>query len=176
MSFLTLLARIFYSFAKVGIFGYGGGPSMMPLVQEEVVDVNHWMTDKEFVDALAMGNALPGPIATKISAYTGFKLAGLWGAAAAVIGMILPSLIAMLALTAFFFQVKDHPRAQATLKAVRPAVVALLALVVYEIYPESILSWDTALIALATFLALAILKIHPAIAIVAWSLFGFLVY
>ncbi len=176
MGFLMLLTRLFYSFAKVGIFGYGGGPSMIPLVQEEVVDVNHWMTDEEFVDALAMGNALPGPIATKMSAYTGFKLAGLWGALAAVIGIILPSLIAMLALTAFFLQFKDHPKMQATLKAVRPAVVALLVLVVYEIYPNSVVSWDTALIALATFLALAIFKIHPAIAIVAWSLFGFLVY
>lgn len=176
MSSLTLLARIFYSFAKVGIFGYGGGPSMMPLVQEEVVDVNHWMTHGEFVDALAMGNALPGPIATKISAYTGFKLAGLPGAAVALVGILLPSLIAMLALTALFLQVKDHRRAQATLKAVRPAVVALLALVVYQIWPESVLSWDTALIALVTFLALAIFKIHPAMAIVAWGIFGFFVY
>lgn len=176
MSSLALLVRIFYSFAKVGIFGYGGGPSMMPLVQEEVVDVNHWMTDEEFVDALAMGNALPGPIASKISAYTGFKLAGLPGAAAGLIGILLPSLIAMLALTALFLQIKDSPRVQATLKAVRPAVVALLALVVYQIYPKSVVSWDTALIALVTFFALAILKIHPAIAIIAWAAFGFFFY
>ena len=57
------LWQLFVAFAKVGTFGYGGGPSMIPLVQEEVVNVHHWMDNQEFVDALAMGNALPGPIA-----------------------------------------------------------------------------------------------------------------
>ncbi|MDA0747053.1 MAG: chromate transporter, partial [bacterium] len=58
------LLDIFVSFTKVGVFAYGGGPSMIPLVQEEVVDVHGWMTIEEFADALAMGYALPGPIAT----------------------------------------------------------------------------------------------------------------
>ena len=69
------LLRLFISFTKVGVFAYGGGPSMIPLVQEEVVDVNGWMTIEEFTDALAMGYALPGPIATKMAAYIGYKVA-----------------------------------------------------------------------------------------------------
>jgi len=81
-----LLLRIFIAFAKVGLFGYGGGPSMIPLMQEEVVDAHHWLSTEEFVDALAMGNALPGPIATKMSLYVGYKLAGMPGALAGVQG------------------------------------------------------------------------------------------
>lgn len=173
---MRLLLEIFYSFAKVGIFGYGGGPSMMPLVKEEVVDVHGWMTIEEFTDALAMGYALPGSIATKMSAYTGFKLAGIPGAVAGLLGMVLPSLIAMLTLAALFFRFKDLPQVQAILKAVRPAVVALLALVVYDIFPRSVASWDTGLIALASFMAVVYLDIHPALAILAAGVVGLIFY
>ncbi len=173
---MLLLLQIFIAFAKVGIFGYGGGPSMIPLIQEEVVNVHGWLTTEEFVDALAMGNSLPGPIATKMSAYVGYKLAGLPGSIAGLLGTVAPSMVLMLVLAVFFLRYKDLPQVQATLKAVRPAVVALLALVVYEIYPKSIQSWDTLLIAVVTFALIAFLKIHPALAIVGAAILGFIVY
>ncbi len=93
---------------------------MIPLVQVEVVDAHHWLTSEEFVDTLAMGNALPGPIATKMSAYIGYKLAGLPGAVVGVTGMILPSIILMLALAGILLTYKDTHYVQASLKAVRP--------------------------------------------------------
>ncbi len=173
---MPLLLRIFFAFAKVGIFGYGGGPSMIPLIQEEVVDVNGWLTTEEFVDALAMGNSLPGPIATKMSAYVGYKLAGVPGSLAGVSGIAAPSMILMLVLAVFFLKYKDIPKVQATLKAVRPAVVALLALVVYEIFPKSVASWDTGLIMLVTFVLVTFLKVHPALAILGAAILGLVVY
>jgi len=173
---MLLLLKILYAFAKVGVVAYGGGPSMIPLMQEEVVDVNHWLTNAEFVDALAMGNALPGPIATKMSAYTGFKLAGIPGAIMGTLGTVLPSAVAMLMLAALFFQFKDYPKVQAVLKAVRPAVVALLLVTVYEVYPQSITSWHTGLIAVVTLVVIIALRLHPAIAILAAALVGFFVY
>ena len=173
---MPLLLRIFFAFAKVSIFGYGGGPSMIPLIQEEVVDVNGWLTTEEFVDALAMGNSLPGPIATKMSAYVGYKLAGLPGSLAGVLGMVAPSMILMLVMAVFFFRYKDTPKVQATLKAVRPAVVALLALTVYEIFPQSVTSWDTALIMIVAFALVAFLKVHPALAILGTAILGLVIY
>ncbi len=173
---MALLWRIFFAFAKVGIFGYGGGPSMIPLIQEEVVDVHGWLTTEEFVDALAMGNSLPGPIAIKMSAYVGYKLAGVSGSLAGVLGIAAPSMILMLVMAAFFLKYKDVPQVQATLKAVRPAVVALMALVVYEIFPRSITSWDTALIMLVTFAAVAFLKVHPALTILGAAILGLVIY
>jgi len=110
-----ILPSIFWSFAKVGIFGYGGGPSMIPLIQEEVVDRQRWLAIEEFIDALAMGNALPGPIAIKMPAYVGFKIAGLPGAIAGVIGMMLPCFVLMLVLATFFLRYKDMPQVQASL-------------------------------------------------------------
>lgn len=173
---MLLLWEIFLAFAKVGIFGYGGGPSMIPLVQAEVVDVHHWLTNEEFVDTLAMGYALPGPISTKMSGYIGFRLAGLPGAIAGVTGIFLPSLVLMLLLAGILLTYKDTRYVQATLKAVRPVVVALLAVTVWEILPQSIKGWDTALIGVGAFLVVAFLNVHPAIAILAAAVLGLIVY
>jgi len=174
---MTLLWRIFWAFLKVGTFGYGGGPSMIPLVQEEVVDVNGWLSTEEFVDALAMGNALPGPIVVKIATYVGYKLAGVAGLLSAVLGICLPALVLMLVMTALFFRFKDHPKVQATLQAVRPAVVGLLAMTIVDIWPSAIHKrWDSALIAVATLLAVTLLKVHPALAILATAVLGLIVY
>ena len=173
---MLLLWEIFLAFAKVGIFGYGGGPAMIPLVQVEVVDVHHWLTNEEFVDTLAMGYALPGPISAKMSGYIGFRLAGLPGAIAGVTGMFLPSLVLMLLLAGILLTYKDTRYVQATLKAVRPVVVALLAVTVWDILPQSIKGWDTALIGVGAFLVVAFLNVHPAIAILAATVLGLIVY
>lgn len=166
---------IFFTFTKVGIFGYGGGPSFIPLMEAEVVDRLHWLTEVEFVDALAMGNALPGPIATKMAAYIGYKIAGYPGAAAGLLGIVLPTAILMLALAMFLLKHKDHQMMKGAMTAVRPAIVALLALVVYQLFPHSIKGWDTAIIAVIVF-ALAILNWHPALLIVISAAAGILLY
>jgi len=173
---MALVWQIFVVFAKIGILGYGGGPSMIPLVQAEVVEGHHWFTAKEFVDTLAMGNALPGPIATKMAGYVGYRLAGLPGAVAGVTGIIMPSLVLMLALTGVLMMYKDTRYVQATLKAVRPVVIALLAVTIWEILPSSIIGWDTALIGIVAFAVVVGLQVHPALAILAAAMLGIIVY
>ncbi len=170
------ILKIFYSFAKVGIFGFGGGPSMLPLIQEEVVDVNRWMTVEEFTDALALGNALPGPIATKMAAYVGFKIAGILGAISGIIGVIFPSAVAMLVLVTVFFEIKDSPKTKSVLEAVRPVIVALMFMIVYEIFPKSVISWHTAAIALAAFVLVVFLNVHPLWTILGAGIIGFIFY
>jgi chromate transporter len=173
--FATLL-RLLWSFSKIGMLGFGGGPSFIPLIQKEVVDVNSWLTEEEFVDALAMGNILPGPIATKMAVYTGYKLAQWPGAVIGVLGTVGPSAILMIVMALFFFTYKDHPKGQALLKAVRPAIVALLAFTAYDIFPQSVKGWDTGIIAVAAFAAIAFLDVHPALVILAAASLGIVVY
>ena len=88
--------QLFWAFFRVGIFGFGGGPAMIPLVREEVVTRHHWLTDEEFADVLAIGNTLPGPIATKMPGYIGYRVAGVTGCIAAVVAIILPMIVAMI--------------------------------------------------------------------------------
>lgn len=149
---------------------------MIPLVQEEAVEGQNWMTDEEFVDTLAMGNALPGPIATKMSFFIGYKVGSWVGAVVALTGLLLPSLILMMVLGLLFLRFKDLPFAQAMLTAVRPVVISLLAYTVYTVFPASVKNWHTGLIALAAFAAVAFLNVHPAWTILAAAILGLIVY
>lgn len=168
--------HLFISFTKIGLFGYGGGPSMIPLIHEETVEARGWMTDQEFTDVLAMGNALPGPIATKMTMYIGYQVAGWAGAVFALITMLLPSLTLMMVLALFFLRFKDMPYAQAMLTAVRPVVVALLAYTVYTVARPSLLAWHHALIAAVAFAMVTFLNVHPALTILGGAILGLLVY
>lgn len=162
---------LFWSFAKVGTVGYGGGPSMIPLVQAEVVDRHHWLTEAEFVDVLAAGNALPGPIATKMAVYVGYHAAGVVGAAAGLLGMLLPSTVLMLTLAGILTKWSDHPRVAGALSGVRPVVVAMLAWVVVELAPSGVQGWTGGALVVAAIVLMA-LKVHPAWLIVGAALFG----
>ncbi|MBI5879578.1 MAG: chromate transporter [Chloroflexi bacterium] len=169
--------QIFLSMASVGTFGYGGGPSVIPLIKKEAVDVHHWMDAAEFTDALAFGNSLPGPIATKMSAYIGFKIAGLPGALSGVLGMVVPSFILILVLASIYMAFKDDARAKGALTAVRPVILALLAFTTYDLLPKTGgISWDYIAIAAVAFLLMVFTEIHPALIILAAALIGVFFY
>jgi chromate transporter len=168
--------QLFVTFTKIGVFGYGGGPAMIPLIQEEVVEGHDWMTDEEFMDTLAMGNILPGPIATKMTMFVGYKVGGWVGALLALFSMLWPSLTLMMVLGLAFMRFKDAPFAQAMLTAVRPVVFALLAYTAYTVLPAGVKNWHTALIAAVSFVAVTFLNVHPALTILAAAILGLIVY
>jgi chromate transporter len=168
--------NLFLAFSKIGVLGYGGGPAMIPLIQEEVVEGHTWMTDQDFIDTLAMGNTLPGPIATKMSIFIGYKVGGWVGGILALFGLLWPSLVLMMILGIAFLRFKDLPFAKAMLTAVRPVVVALLAYTVYTVFPSGVINWQTGLIALVAFAAVAFLNVHPALTILAAAVLGLIVY
>ena len=103
-----MLWKIFMLFTRVALFSWGGGPASLALMQRECVGAG-WVDSAEFADAVAMSNALPGPIAPQVSAYVGYKLAGVPGAAMAAMGTVLPTTILMLVMIVFFFRMKDAP-------------------------------------------------------------------
>jgi len=194
----SLLWEIFVVFTRVAMFSWGGGPASMALMQRETTaalwlppdaqEPQPWVNTQEFADALAVGNALPGPIAPQVSAYIGYKLAGLPGAISAVTGTVLPTTLLMLAMVVFFFGIKDSPNVKAMLKAVRPVVIGLLIWTAYDMaktvfgaknlgWSGALLqSWDKALIALVAFGLLTFTTVNPVVLVLAAAAFGFLVY
>jgi chromate transporter len=172
---MHIAVELMISFAKVGSLAWGGGPAMIPLMQAEFVERHEWMTDQQFVDALAAGYALPGPIATKMSVWFGWEVGGALGVVGALVGMVLPSALMIAVVLALFTNFKDHPRVQGTLTAVRPVVLALLAYMVVQIAPRSVMSWHTALLGLLA-LGLLFLEVHPAWLIGAAAVFGAVIY
>ena len=164
------------SFFKTGLFGYGGGPSIIPLVEKEVVSNYHWLTQEEFIDVLAMANSLPGPIATKMAICIGLKVGGPLGAVAALTAHLLPSTILIVVFTTLYFKFRSTPSVQGITRGVRPVVVALLLVTVAHLAPKSVFTWDTFAIAVACFVVVFYLNIHPIYTIIAAALFGLFYY
>ncbi len=160
------------TFTKLGLIGYGGGPAMIPLVESYVVDTYRWFSAEEFADAIALGFSLPGPVAPKLAAVTGYKVAGLSGAVTAVVAMHLPSLIAMIIL----FQLLHHYRgtswADGMSKAVRPVVVILLSLLVLDMLPKAFTSITMAVIAVLALAAIRVFHVHPAVVVAVTLAYG----
>ena len=101
---LAQLWDLLVAFARASNLGFGGGPAVVPLIKIEVVERYQWLTNAEFTDALAVGNALPGPIATKLAGYIGYQQAGWLGALVANIGVILPTVLAVILLAGFLMK------------------------------------------------------------------------
>jgi len=124
--------EIFWVFFITNILGYGGGPATIPLVQHEVVDVYEWMSEYAFIEMLAAGNALPGPIATKMAGAIGFAQGNLIGATIALIATVIPSLIMKIMLMNFLLKHKNSPRAKRMSLYIKPAVAVLLGIIVFQ--------------------------------------------
>lgn len=169
---LVKLWHLFLAFGRAGILGYGGGPSSIPLVRFEVVNHYAWMTLDEFAEVLALGNALPGPIATKMAGYIGYKVAGVPGALSALFGMVGPTFIAMILLYSMLDVLKGNPYIAGMIRAVKPLVIVLLLMLILDMYPSSFGSVVPYLIAVVTFVAMKYLNIHPAAIVVSTLAFG----
>lgn len=161
--------QIFLAFFRIGIFGFGGGPSMIPLFHKEVVARYQWMNDDDFSDVLAIGNTLPGPIATKMAGFIGYKVGGLTGCINAVLANIIPSIIAMILLLSVLSEHQDQPWVQGMSQGVIPVVLVMMALLSWDFVKksQSSLGWlVSSLIGLVSLTAISLFSIHPGIIIV----------
>ncbi|MDU1844865.1 MAG: chromate transporter [Niallia nealsonii] len=160
--------HLFLAFFRVGILGYGGGPSSIPLVKNEVVDKYKWMTDDEFSDVLALGNALPGPIATKMAGYIGWQVKGVLGMLNAIIASVVPTILLMIVLLTFLNSFKDKPWVLGMAKAVVPVVGVMLAVLTVDFLKKVNAHFGVKLtigLLVGSLILLVLLNIHPAIVI-----------
>jgi chromate transporter len=127
---------LFYTFAKIGLFGFGGGYAMLSMIQGEVVTRYHWISASEFTDIVAISQMTPGPIGINSATYVGYTsvvnagfapVYGVLGSAIATFAVVLPSFILMILLSKFFLKYQKHPVVESIFSGLRPAVVGLLA-------------------------------------------------
>jgi len=167
--------EIFWVFFITNILGYGGGPATIPLVQHEVVDVYGWMTEYAFIEMLAAGNALPGPIATKMAGAIGFHQAGSLGAVIALIATVVPSLIMKIWLMNFLLKHKNSPRVKRMSLYIKPAVAALLSIIVIQNITVAYVGMGIVHVLILITGAYYLLdrkKIHPTLVILAALIYG----
>lgn len=161
---------LFNAFFRIGIFGFGGGPTMIPLVHKEVVDNYEWMSDDEFSNVLAIGNTLPGPIATKMAGYIGFKVGGVLGCINAVIATIVPLIIVMIAGLGLFNEYRDTPWVSGMAQGVVPVVAWMMTKLCYDFFlkgHKAVGAIATVFLSVVTFGLVFGLGVHPGLIVAA---------
>ena len=133
-----IYVELFIAFFLPGILGYGGGPSSIPLIEDQVVGKYGWYSVQEFSNMLALGNTLPGPIATKMAGYIGYDIGGVLGALVAIIATVVPSLILMMILLGLLHKYKDSKPVKGMSIIIRPVITVLLGVMTYNFFATAV--------------------------------------
>lgn len=160
---------------RTGILGYGGGPSVIPLIHHEAVIRYKWLSDDEFGEVLALANALPGPIATKMAAYLGYRKKGVLGAVVAVLAHIFPTSIAMIALLSAVTFLSSSKIVAGMIAGVTPVIAVMLGTMAYEFGEKAVKGLGIYVgigLFVLSFLLLESIQIHPAIVILLFLAYG----
>ncbi|WP_440601761.1 chromate transporter [Bacillus safensis] len=167
--------ELIIAMVRTGILGFGGGPSVIPLIRHEAVVKYQWVNDDKFGETLAIANALPGPIATKMSAYLGYRLKGVSGAIVATAAHILPTCLAMVALVTLVSVLSSSQIIQNMIGAVTPVIAVLLGIMAYEFGQKTLKGFGMIFgitLFLLAFVGLQVLSIHPGIIVMIFLFYG----
>lgn len=159
------LVIMFFSFFKIGAFTIGGGYAMLPLMEHEFVSRRAWVTEDEMVDMIAVVQSLPGIIALNTSMFIGYRIAGFVGAVIAMMGMLLPSLIIITIFALLYVNIQDSRFVQGAFSGIRAGVTALILLAGIKLGRRVIKDTFSAILAIASFIAVVFLDMHAFIVI-----------
>lgn len=186
-----IFLQLFYTFFKIGLFGFGGGYAMISMIQGEVVTRHEWLSSNEFTDIIAISQMTPGPIGINSATYVGYSAVvnagyshavGILGSTIATVSVVLPSFILMVLISKFFLKYQKHPIISSVFEGLRPGVVGLLAaaaLVLMNGENFGTYNWQilTSIILFAgTFIASYRYKVNPILLIVICGIIGYVTF
>ena len=160
---------LFYSFFKIGLFTFGGGYVMIPLVQREVVRKG-WILEDQFLALLTLAQSAPGPLALNTAVFVGYRVKGYRGVALSVFGIILPSFVIILIIAIYLHSFRDNHVVAAVFKGIRPAVVALMLAPVFGFSKG--LGWKRGVLAVVAAFLVWYFSISPVYLIIFGALGG----
>lgn len=173
--------QLFYSYLKIGFFGFGGGYAMLSLIQNEIVVQNEWMTNAEFADIVAISQMTPGPIAINSATYVGYTVAGFWGSVVATVSVCMPALTLMILITRFFLYLRDNRFIKGAIAGMRPVVLGMIgAATLLLMFPHDnsgasfIDMWSWVLFFVA--MVASYKKVNPIILIILSAVAGIIIY
>ena len=170
---LIRYVQLFTAFFKIGLFTFGGGMSMLPMLQRELVESKQWLTEEEILNYFAIGQCTPGIIAVNVATFCGYKRAGLSGAIVSTIGIVCPSWIVITLIAGSISRFSDIIWIQRAMKGIYVAVAALLARAVFTFGKKIITDFVTAGIAAGAFLAMSVWNISGILIVLAAGIIGF---
>ncbi len=163
---------LFVTFLKIGAFTFGGGYAMIPLIQKEVVEKRKWISDQDILDIVAIAESTPGPIAINSATFVGSKIAGFFGALFSTLGVVLPSFVIISLISFALRQFESIQIVRYAFIGIRAGVLALIIRALISMYkqcPHNLLSY---FVIIASFAAVALLKINVLIVILCCGIVG----
>ena len=157
---MVSLWQIFLVFSKIGAFTIGGGIPMIAAIKEELVK-RKWLNDEDFLEIIALAQAAPGLFAANISILTGHRLRGTKGSIVATIGSCLPPFLIILLVAMFFTEFKDNEYVIKAFKGIRPVVVALIGVPMYDMIKATKMRWWSWIVVIASMILVCLLKVSP---------------
>lgn len=172
-----IIIYLFLIFAKIGLFAFGGGYAVLPLIEKEIVRNTQWLTYNEFLNIVTISQLTPGPIAINAATFVGYKEGGIIGAISATLGVCFPSMILILIVIRFLKRFEASTVVNRLIKGLRPAVIALIAAAAYSIIRGGGISdIKGVIIAIVSFLAIRSKRIDPILVLILAGISGILLY
>lgn len=166
---------LFLTFCKIGGLTFGGGYSMLPMLQREVVESREWTTEAEIMDYYAISQCLPGLIAVNVAVFAGSKVKGPAGGICAALGVVFPSMVVITAIAAFLTNFAELPVVQSAFAGIRVCVLVLICQAINKLRKSSVVDWKTAALCAAVFLLSILTGVSPIVYVVAAALAGVLI-
>ena len=169
---MKVCIRLFIVFFRMGLFLFGGGYSMLPLLQREIVDKNGWATQEEVLDYFAISQCTPGIIAVNTAMFVGYKKKGVGGALSAMFGTVLPSLIIITVIAAVFESFAHIGAVQHAFAGIRVAAGALITVAVIRLVKSGVRNLVQIFLCVASFVTVAVFGASPVFVVIGAALFG----
>ena len=173
---MPISLQLFFSFFKVGWFAFGGGYAILPLYEAELAVRRKWVDHEEILDVYAVGQSVPGVIATNTATLLGYRIGGRLGGIAAAFGVMLPAFLVILFVAIVLPQFKESRLVQGAMMGIRPAVAALILRATIQLGKRSLLDWTTWFVAGLTVALMLFTGVHPAALVGGSAALGFAIY
>ncbi len=174
--YMKTLIELYCSWFKMGLFTFGGGYAMLPMIQKEVIDKYHWATYDEIMDYYAIGQVTPGIIAVNTATFVGYKVQGVIGGIFATLGVVSPSVVIISIIAGLISNFSELPLVQAALAGIQCAVCVLMYDAIKKLYKKGVTDTPTFLICAIAFLLCYFTSIPTVLMVIAAGVAGYVLY
>lgn len=170
--------QLFWTYLKIGLFGFGGGYAMLSLIQHEVVEKHAWLSSSEFTDIVAISQMTPGPIGINSATYIGFTVTGnIWGSIIATFAVCLPSFILVVLVAKAYARFHENIYVSSIFNVLRPVTVGLvLSAALLLMNHDNFIDYKSIIIFVVAFILTMFFKVHPILMIVLAAVAGLFLY
>lgn len=158
---MNKLIQLFLTFARIGGLTFGGGYAMIPMLEKELVEKNHWVSEEELLDYYAVGQCTPGIIAVNTATFVGHKIACFWGGVFATLGVVFPSLVIITVIAAVLTNFADIPAVKSAFAGIRVCVCVLIFNAVLKLWKKAVTDKGTLTIFLLVFVMSLFFDMSP---------------